>query len=443
MTKVLYWNIDDFHFNKIGDTRNKTEPGTSIAKKIAAPDRFRFIIDTIKANIPDIIVIVETDTDQGNQGTLIGTGGDTGSRLLLKRIRDTESLGEDWMLIPPLRLGQNNVQEGISVFFNSSKLIFSGPWNFRGSTIPSASTAPAPGLAYSDSWANCLPDTVVPLSPAGLINRGIPSNQLAGQWQYLKPVPIGPTELPIRFPTTNDRPPYLTTFWDTENSRPISLFSFHAATGDGAVTGTNQIARIPEVSSALVGNEARIIVGDFNVNLLDDTERNSAYGNLIAAGYALQIEPTLDQWPDKGYIGTNLLARIRATPWNTNGYPGYGYAGNSQGVVSVDNILTLGGNPANMTIANRVTGTPFNKVDPAPNNPPIGHYPFPTGMSPIVDGDAAGLPVALPLPPSGPASGGGFAPGADSSDEATNFRLWRNYGKIRSTSDHLALIIDI
>ena len=441
MAKILYWNIQDFGSIKIDDQRVSNEPGTSIPKSQASADRSRFIINTMLENDPDIIVVVETITTFGTPGALIKGKGAAAALLLLKRIRDASA--SNWGLVPPIRLGVNDLQEGISVYYNTGTIAFTGPWMNKGGDLPSGSAAP--GITYAAPWADCLPGVPVPTAPAGILNRGVQTRQLAGQWAYTVTTEAGAI-VPLAFPGANNRTPYLTTFWDLIDNRAIKLLSFHAAPNENdAITGTNQISRITEMNTALVGQEAQVILGDFNVNLFNKESREAAYDNIIANGYARQINPTQNKWPDKGYVATKMISKTSATPWETCGYPGYGYAGGntelSVAAVSIDNILTKGGAANNITIVNKVTGSPYDKVVPAPNAAPTGHYPYTTGMSPIVDGELAGQPAALPLPPNGPNGNGGTL--TTDNNAVTAFRLWENYGHIRSTSDHIALIIDI
>ncbi|PKH51754.1 hypothetical protein CXF68_14145 [Tenacibaculum sp. Bg11-29] len=445
MARVLYWNIQQFGLNKINNPSRKRQRGSSINLAQASAERAQYIIDTLTTQVPDIFVVVETSTGAGAEGALITAGGESGSQDLLVKIRT--ALGANWMLVPALRLGAGGVQEGISVYYNSANLNFTGPWGNQGAALPSA--AAIAGIAYGGTWAGCLPATLVPL---GAPNAGVASNVLSGQWMYTVPaLPAAPNR--INFPGVGNRSPFLTTFWDAANARHIKLLSFHASPHyQAAIDGTDQISNIQEMTVNLGANEVGVIVGDFNVNLLNPAAATPAYANLINVGgadYTRQINPTVNTWPEKGYIATHIKRGNQAKPWYTNGYPGYEYAGSSAnfaGYDSIDNILTrygggaAGGPATNITIVNRVTGSPYN-IAPIPAGVPTGNYVYPTGMTQIVGGALAGLPSALPLPPNGPTGVGGIAPGTVGG--LSSFKGWSNYGHIRSTSDHLALIIDI
>lgn len=455
MARVLYWNIQQFGINKINSPyANRRQLGSTLSMAQASVERSQYILDTLTAQVPDIFVIVETSTGAGaGEGTLITAGGATGARDLLTTIRANPALGATWMLVPPLILGQGGVTEGISVYYNSATLDFSGPWGWQGGGNPSDSVLALGGAAnlaaYGGNWANCLPAVAVP--GGSNINPGINSNELAGQWLFHDNAMV-PNRL--QFPGVGNRPPYLTTFWDAANNRTVKLLAFHAAPYNPAArNGTNQLSNILEMTNNLVANETGVIVGDFNVEI-NGGNAAVAYGNLIGGGYTRHINPTPlpTNYPNVGYVATHMKHKYKygATPWDTNGYPAYGYAVTQymrNNTSSIDNMLTIygaaaGGPAANITIVNRVTGSPYTAVAPAPGGAPTGHYAYVTGMTQIALGmPNAGLPVALPLPPNGPNGDGGYAPGAIGA--LRRFRGWNNYGRIRSTSDHMALIIDI
>jgi len=461
MARILYWNIQQFGINKINNPSIKRQRGSSINFAAASTDRRTLIMSVIAANLPDIIVVVETSTGGGNEGTTITAGGQTGALDLLVRIRAVH--GANWMLVPPLILGQGGVSEGISVYYNSAVLDFTGPFGWQGggnaaddvATIGLVNLAeyPAPWYLGVGNANNVLPAGNTPGTP-GIINPFMPMSRLAGQWLF-HDAALVPNRL--QFPGIGNRPPFLTTFWDAANNRNIKLLSYHAPPQSlPAANGTNRLASILEMTANLGAQDAGVIVGDFNVDLFSAFFRGIAYGTLTAAvgvgggaGYARQINPTANVYPNKSYVCTHITSRDRATPWTTNGYPGYGYVGSDDGFPgydSIDNVLTrygaaAGGPAANMTIVNKITGSPYNRVLPTPGGAPAGNYVYNTGMQPIVGGLAAGLPVALPLPPAPPGGAGGYVPGTLGA--LKRFRGWANYGKIRSTSDHLPLIIDV
>lgn len=461
MAKVLYWNIQQFGINKIselGDNEPRKKQSVSSTKTMSDSEnskkrkrtgtttyyqiRKEVILSTLSQNTPDIFVVVETSTGKKAPGTLITAGGAQGALLLLKEIRGL--LSEDWMLVPPLVLGLGGVAEGISVYFNSSTVEFTGPWGWQGNAYPSVpvdSVAASALQEYSDIWANCLPEGKV----TSTINKDIEYKKLAGQWEFSPS--IRSTRSKLGFPGTTNRTPWLTTFWDKTANRTIKLLAFHASPKKNAsAEGTNQLSKINEMTTNLQDDEVGVIVGDFNVDLFNTQYEPIAYNELInVKGYTRSINPTaVTTFPEKGYVCTMLKSFKSAYPWSPPGYPGFEYM-IDKSYSSVDNILTkygsnAGGPATNITIVNRITGAPYDKDTSAAASLPKGHFTYSTGMSKL-SGTYPYEPAALPLPPDGPDGMGGFSPG--SAGSLSTFKSWVNYRGVKSTSDHMALIIEI
>ncbi|NIF06604.1 hypothetical protein F3J23_14235 [Chryseobacterium sp. Tr-659] len=454
MVRILYWNIEKFGINKINEPKAKRKwDDTLTIPPPQAGYRREVIRTTLIQNTPDIFVVVETSTGTGTPGTLVTTGGETGSLFLLKQLRTWFPAPNDWRLVPPLRLGQGNVQEGISVFYNHARVQFTGPWGWQGDANPSDSVATIGAgnlVNYGINWKNALP---LGTAPAGNnpINPGIPYRRLAGQWQFRGPV-VGGVAPVLGFPNVYNRTPFLTTFWDPASTRTIKLLAFHASPKkQQSADGTNQLSYIQEMTTSLVANEVGVIVGDFNVDIFNTNFEPIAYGRLVTnpplgVGYTRQINPTPNVWPDKAYVCTMIRSYDNAKPWQTNGYPGYEYV-IPKTFSSVDNILTrYGGGTAvgpstNITIVNRITGTPYNLDAPPIAGAPPGSLVYDSAMALNVGMPAAGLPSALPLPPAGPTGHGGFDRGDIGA--LTTFVGWDNYRRVRSTSDHMGLIVDV
>lgn len=449
MARILYWNIQQFGINKINQpSRKRTYDGIAIPTTYSTY-RKRVIETTLIQNTPDIFVVVETSTGMGAPGTLITTGGKTGSLFLLEQLQNLFPAPNDWRLVPPLRLGQGNVQEGISVFYNHANVKFTGPWGWQGGANPSDSVANI-GVGnlvnYGGDWANTLP---LGNTPGGnnTINPGVPYRHLAGQWQFQGAVVNGISPI-LGFPNVHNRTPFLTTFWEPASGRTIKLLSFHASPKkQQAADGTNQLSHIQEMTTGLAANEVGVIVGDFNVDIFNTYFAPIAYNNLVAGvGYTRQINPTQNIWPNKGYVCTTLRSHKNAKPWFTNGYPGYEIVVQSS-FSSIDNILTRYGGgtavgpAANITIVNRITGTPYNRDAPVIPNAPPGSLIYNSAMALNNAGPYIGLPSAFLLPPAGVTGHGGYAPG--SIGALSTFIGWNNYRRIKSTSDHMALIIDV
>lgn len=444
MTKILYWNIENFSINKINDPdtkrKRKSKAPTGV---VASGNRSNLILNAMQANVPDIFVIVETTTGAGAEGTLINAGGSQAALDLLQKIRT--KFGATWMLVPPLIVGQGTLLEGVCVFFNSnSKLFFTGPFGWQGGVSP-ASVIGGTTVAYAKPWDTALPAIKTPTT-TGIINGGLPQNQLAGQWLYddgAKP------PLKLEFPSTGERPPYLTTFWDAGSNRNIKLVAYHAPPPDTLISaaGVDSLSQIREITTLLKPEDDVIIMGDFNVDLSDEDSADEAYDTLIADSYTRQINPTTDSdFPDVGYICTTMYTtsgKNKAEPTNTRGYPAYGYMTPN----SYDNMLTRYGNitrvpvSSKITIVNLVAGAPYTKATTPAYAGAMGTLIYTTAMAKDSRATDPLAPVALLLPPNPTPNGnGGYAP--RTKGVGTKFREWANYGVVRSTSDHMALIID-
>lgn len=445
MKKILYWNIEKFSINKINDPDKKRKTGQKNPIGVTASgNRSDLILNVMRANMPDIFVIIETTTGAGAEGTLITAGGSQAALDLLQKIRT--AFGNTWMLVPPLIVGQGTLKEGVCVFFNSnSQLFFTGPFGWQGGVNP-ANPVAGGTVAYANPWDTALPAVNTPTT-AGIINGGLAQNQLAGQWLY----DDGATPpVKLEFPSVGERPPYLTTFWDASSNRNIKLVAYHAPPPETLISadGVDSLSNIREITSLLGTQDDVIIMGDFNVNLSDPVLSADAYDTLtVTDQYTRQINPTaIAAFPDQGYICTTLYGVSgpnKAEPTNTRGYPAYGYMTQN----SYDNILTRYGNVGrvplanNLTIVNLVTGSPYNKATTPPYAGPQGSLIFNSAMAKNRNAADPLAPVALLLPPNPTPNGnGGYAP--LTLGVGPKFREWANYGVVRSTSDHMALMID-
>lgn len=445
MKKILYWNIEKFSINKINDPSTKRKNRKNPSGKVASGDRSNLILSVMRANMPDIFVVIETTTGAGAEGTLITAGGGQAALDLLQKIRT--AFGNTWMLVPPLIIGQNKLIEGVCVYYNSnSQLFFTGPFGWQGGVNP-ANPVAGGTVAYAAPWDTALPTAATPTT-AGIINPGLPQNQLAGQWLY----DDGATPpVQLEFPSAGERPPYLITFWDASSNRNIKLVAYHAPPPETLISaaGTNSLTQIREITTLLTAQDDVIIMGDFNVNLSDGVLAGQAYNTLTGTDqYTRQINPTANAgFPDQGYICTTIYGISgpnKAEPTNTRGYPAYGYMTQN----SYDNMLTRYGNvvrvpvASNVTIVNLVTGSPYNKATTPPYTGPQGTLVYNSAME--TDRTAADplAPVALLLPPYPTPNGNGGYATPLAAGIGPKFREWDNYGVVRSTSDHMALIID-
>jgi hypothetical protein len=459
MTRILYWNINNFCRNKIADPNDNGE----------SADRQTHIVNQVfLPNLPDIFIVVEVyfrrayemhagvPVSEASRGGVIG---------LLDAIR--AATNNNWMVVPALWSGKAGYCEAVAVFYNQNAVQFDGPYVFgpdyrtvlgnaepldRG--CPYANTARpawAPGtwkngpLFYPNSWRNppggggsCLPARASAIP-------GVNEDKLAGQYEFYDA--FGGQ---IHFPREEQRSPYLTYFIDAAGRR-LKIFAVHTSP-KYAAQGLAQLQHIQELPPA--ANEVSVVVGDFNVDPFDN---RAAYNGLTNNGFQLHFDSIQGggiQLNRRPYCLTHYLPTNHATPFGTLGgvaagpthdvYPRLGYMGSMGGnrftvpvtAGALDNVLTqYGGGAAvppansNKTIVNSVVGTPYNAV---PGMVPATLADLVGGL-----GFASSLNAAVPTP-NGQNSTLGLA-----GFHQMVFQAWNNFGRIRSTSDHLALLIDV
>jgi endonuclease/exonuclease/phosphatase family metal-dependent hydrolase len=434
--------------------------------------------------IPDIIVIVEVFSrtrEVSTEGIVLRPGSEAGRAVvaLLNRIRATPILiagGANWCVVPPLNIGLMGQQEAVAVFFNATRIQFTGPniyWQLYGppgqivgQSVPVDANSFAGRMNYQGAWQQ---------GPLAGLNRStafpgvalpVPEAQLAGEWRYYNPrpnpFPLPPLHPPpgrIRMPYVGCRAPFYTRFLDLNTNTTINLFSVHTSPSSAA-RAVQRMGQIPEMIGAVPPNTVNVILGDFNV---DTFQSWPIYTQWMVPAAGGGYTPAFDPRDTAGnvnplclpYCMTHLLPRTQSTPYNNTGvpsdpqhnvYPRYGYMGNSFPQLgnkgAIDNVFTRYGNAAppvnNATVVNTITGAPYNRFPRPPLVPQarINGVPFASTF---------GVPNVLynPVPPAN-AAGGGIDPGAAAAGAAlTNFGAWNNYGKIHSTSDHLPLLIDV
>ena len=468
-TRILYWNINNFSLPKIFSNTNPALAAEATSR------RNEIVNNVVVAAAPQIFIIVEVYSrirEVGFEGSVLGSGRTAGSGALRLLYRIRGILGNNWALVPPLNLGELGQREAVAVYYNAATLQFMGPniWYRRwpGTGIGQAQPI-GPGtqndiIDYPTNWRRCLPFLGNPIGPvfnrhANFVVAGVPvavpECQLAGQWEYYNPgvarpipSPIPPPYAPGRlfFPNADCRGPFWTSFNELATGRTLNLFTVHTSpsTARQAIWSMQQAA---ELSGAPQPNEVKVVLGDFNA---DPYGANAhAYNWMIVApgNYTMELDPRDNTGvvnPNrKPYLMTHLLPTVDATPYNPgvgppdpqqNVYPRFGYMGSSFPQINdagaIDNFFTWYGGGIgpplvnNITIVNRIVGKPYNAVMPAPPGVTVeltGGVAFAQGMN-----------NAIPLP-------GGVAPGAP----IPTFPNWNNYGKFRSISDHLPLLLDV
>jgi hypothetical protein len=464
MTRILYWNLQNFSLPKIFDT-------TNWPAFVQSQNRLNHILNEVIAPTPplpansppppDIIVISEIFSrtrEVSYEGNVVGSGTRVGQAVLrlLDSIRNR--LGNTWCCVPPISLGNFGIREAVAVYYNSAALTFTGPYVWSqavGLNLSRPSTAPniANVVNYPISWQNALPN---PTNPIGVLqlNRtwaaggGAMINewQGAGQFEFYNVPPAGGGR--INFPGPNNRGPFYTRLLDA-GGRTIRLFTVHTSPAT-AVAATVNVAGITELQ-AIAANEVNVILGDFNVDTFNMAV-NGAYVPIENLGYEMLIDSrdpannavTPARLP---YCLTHFLPNAYATPFNNGGgltdpqhnvYPRFGYMGSTTAAHlpsdagSIDNVFTLyppgAGAPVpagyQQTIVNTVVGKPYNQLAPAP-----------AGVSAeLIAGYGYNSSLANAIPqPGGVAAAAGI--GA--------FRNWPNFQRIVGTSDHLAIVFNV
>lgn len=458
MTKrILFWNIENFALNKINNPHaNRDELYTTISQTQASFERNTYINTHITQAQPHIIVVVEIETGYDGRGQLVRGAGMNGAITLLNNIR-AATLNPNWMLVPPLQTGPN---EGVAVYYDSTNLIFTGPyvWPGGGAGVTAQPPGAAPG-AYPLAHAPGFPAPARPV-PAGALQNGpvggvggINEDMCAARVEFTSPPAWGGPPAPIAYGVT--RAPYMVTFAEMNNAvappvvaRNLTIFGVHSpASFPHAGNYLAELANTTQITAPNAADEVRVVCGDFNVNLLTSIvfALNASYNPMLggAANYTLALTPTAPPPAPviNGYIGyysTHIKSWRRAAYFSTNAvprfYPAYGYTGSHllANFFAIDNIFTRypGGGvvppvPNNFTILNGIVGSPFNVVAVPAGSAPLGTLPF-----------AIAMPDALFAPPLAQAAP--FTIG-----NRRLFLNWTNYLHIRSTSDHMALVMDI
>jgi hypothetical protein len=434
MTRVLYWNIENFGINKIDNPNlKKRKKGSSQSEAVASSQRFAYVARHVAETDPDIFIIVEVETPwANNRGVLCGGSGAVGLTNLLVYLRTQDV---NWHLVPPLITGN---KESVGVFFRNDRVTFTGPEQWNGGVGPTV-----PGLAalasqpYPAPWNNAL--------PAG--------NNCAARVQFPSTAAVVPTPN-VAF-GVGVRHPFQTTFTDA-TGRTINIFTVHApASFVGATAFLQNMTTMAVVAAPGAANELRLVLGDFNLSLLRVAD--STYTDCYAPFTGLVNPYTVALLPGgappapllgyAGYFATHMRTTGNARCWSENltnaYYPHYFYTGDADGAAnaSIDNVLYLagvGGLPAApaLTVINGVVSSPYSNAGANPGGAPQGVQAFDSGIV----WAWAGLNAQWVAPNWEPPN---IAPQfAQQQGVLKWFRGWEVFGKIRSTSDHLPLFFN-
>src|SRR4030095_295334 len=343
MTRILYWNIQNFTMNKID--------GSSYS----SVDKLDYILEIFKSDSPpDIFVVVEVFARTGEfikvEGTVLEPTLPSAKACLalLQELRNIVGCDE-WCLIPPLALGGVGFTEGVAVFYNPGSLQFTGPrlyykWHHdpndpTGQGQPVHQDTYKKIVEYPLAWKNRRPNTDNPIQglkmdrewPFDIQGTGterLKEWNMAGEWQYWsknRPIPSGDVYLNsnrIQFPSTGNRAPYWTQFYDlvsanTMHPRILNLFTVHTSPAT-AVTMMAQMAGVAEMTAVQPDNAVNIILGDFNVDSFGD--KAGAYNWMVDGIYTMHWDPRVahagETRPSRmPYCMTHFLPLTDATPF--------------------------------------------------------------------------------------------------------------------------------
>ncbi|MBI5120967.1 MAG: hypothetical protein HZA67_08165 [Rhodospirillales bacterium] len=485
MTRVLFWNLNKFGINKVDDPSFNVTPGHGGLQDDEASHMRRGVVARVlDAADADIVIFFEVSSGDSAPNMLAtNTGGMEGLIYMLGRLRAADGAA-GWRLVPPLRVGTARRSETVGVFYRGNlaggdELFFTGPNGWVGGW-GGASRAPGLGVVFN-AYPNVgignpdmrdflkMPGVVTRNVPAGAQhNGGLAEDRLAARVNFL-PSPAYPYALtPAGFVDYGPyRQPYMATFTRADGmgavQRELSIFVVHPPPQGGLPAQyMTFLTYLFDVVAPLGGNETRVIGGDFNQNLLNPaTGANAGVYNLLnnPPNYVYQPLLTSPGAPGgvalpafKGYFATHIRedGNLRVNSrflWSGGGvnspYPGYGYIGSNMvaDFESIDNILVwplAGGGAYDTTVMNTITGVPFNRVVPAPGGAPQGG-PLPANLvSQMTDPVNWVIPLAgAPIPPAP------NAPLTPNVWDRRNLIGWANYGHLRSTSDHFAIVANI
>ena len=455
MTRILYWNIENFSINKIENLSMAVEPGFGGLTENAASDNRRLIILTTLLNTdPDIFVLVEVSSaPTGVSRSLISaTGGALACRYLLRQMQI--NCAADWCLVPPQVVGTAGASEGVAVFYRSGRtaatpLFFTGPDLWLGAIAGPAGVS----VPYADPWDEAF-------HPAGAASRVVPAaagvggdlreDRLAGR---VLPLPA-PGALRVPGDWVRFRQPYYCSFYEGATNRNISIFAMHCPPDPGYAQDVMFAAAPIIAGQPALANETRVVVADFNVNLIDpdDGDDLMTYHDFRALNYQplLTMPAAFPGAPASlpAYIGY-ATTHIRRNPVFLSSaaapqfYPAFGYRGAEIGDgFSIDNILVhphVAAHDYHFTVVNPIVGNPYAVV------------PGLAGTVPGAAGVAGATPIATPSFFNNPPANYPWAPvgGATGQSPPHDIGLrntllgWNNYGRLRSTSDHLPLFAEV
>jgi hypothetical protein len=420
----MAWNIQDLRIKKLN--ASPQDPNQ---------ERAAYIVDSVVRVNPAIFVVVEVETGWPAPGLNIGyvvtpTQGGPAVLDILARLRLAQpEPNHQWCLVPPLITGAGGKKEGVGVFFDNKKVNFRGPHQLDNTAVLrgrgvrqridtfqcTVGISPVPPPVYLGPWNEALPNEAPGGGPVGGQPRN--QNQLAGKVGFLDN-----QGGELYFPTRDCRSPLLTSFWEVgPPNRTFNLLSVHLPPRAGeAGAAVANIMKIAGITSPLAPREVRVVLGDFNIDHRSEDQfrylRPLRTLPIARQGGATHFELA-------NFIGATQLRKVwKARPTGNPPYPDY-----------VDHVFR---GPRDELPAYDYIYVAYSEDPPDPTEAPFGRVIDRVIGTPWLGPEIAPAMQARwqdildrpPLPPPGPTE---------------LFRQIQNYGKIRETSDHMAVYADL
>ena len=351
MTRILFWNIENFSIQKINNPKELS----------ASQQRFSEIMSVVKQVNPSVFIIVEVEASKGEAEVpgqpLTNENAINALFLILNELRKLPN-GKEWSLVPPVNVGGAAIagkgkltidpayREGVAVFYKADELKFVGPYVMgdfefkvevevnnrkkRETIEATKSQAPnTPNLQLTDYPDEISSVTIQQKTVNAFSNitkgrttqvngKAIPENQFAGQYEYFTP-----GRKRIKFPNVANRPPFLTKFVELKGlKRTLNVFSVHTSpqgnrkeeykvsakksvqlTVTNADDAVKALKNVGEITSTLGDKEVSVIAGDFNVNSCY-YNMYTTYKDFMDTGYTMHIKPEDQKTDPDGFEET-------------------------------------------------------------------------------------------------------------------------------------------
>jgi hypothetical protein len=404
VTRVLFWNID-------GLNKDKLEKDGSLG----------YIVQVIVESDAAFFVVVEVDSSEKSdveRGILDESSGGHACAMLHSWL-EGGSPQRAWSLVPPLRTDSKDPRNGesVAVFYRSDLYYFTGPNVYNGE--------------YPPPFSQSIPKREIP--KGSFRNPRKMENKCAAQASGFTGTPDTEWD--------GQRSPYLVTFADIKDlKRTVSIIAAHGPANTATATQYLE-AKLPgvgEISSSLPPDETRLVVGDFNLDVLDekkDPPISKAYEKLASPGqFRLLLSPIKipEEWEEYvSYFTTRIKDKnvdyfSGAKGKNPSWYPGYRYTASAPNTRCLDNAYIAPSNTqANLTILNPIVGSPYVEFE-SPEGIPTGSAAF----EKLCNVSGLKLDQKAPEKPKG----------KEGNKIEKSFR--DNYAPFAKTSDHLPILIE-